>query len=138
MPGGQFTEEDINKLLKEAVDSLAEKKAKAKTDAAGCFTLVVLIIVTLIVGVMAEGICLYYCWNWFVAPLGVPSVGIVHALALALTLRVFTGLKLDEQKKNFEHKSADEAIAALVGTVVKILIMFGIVLFIAYIYSCLM
>lgn len=30
-------------------------------------------------------------WSWFIVPLGVPSIGIAHAIGLRLVVRVFIG-----------------------------------------------
>ncbi len=49
------------------------------------FLVVLLILVVLVVVLsVVRGFVLSYLWSWFVAPLGIPEIGIAHAIGISL------------------------------------------------------
>jgi hypothetical protein len=58
---------------------------------AGVAAVVLIGIAGLLVGtVFLNGIMLSYLWEWFVVPLGAPSIGILHAIGVAVLVSMLT------------------------------------------------
>lgn len=65
---------------------------------------VVLGIILFFVNIFMRGLTLAILWSWFVVPLGVPDIRILHALGIGLMVNVF--LIRMETKKSDEDASA--------------------------------
>lgn len=51
------------------------------------------------------GYVLFKLWDWFLVTLGVPTISIIHALGLSLTIQMFvTGIKIDKEKIQKERE----------------------------------
>lgn len=68
-------------------ESSGNASAKIAVSAVGCFLAVVLIVPLAI----QNGWILSVCWRWFMVPLGVPSIGVAHAIGLSSLFSLFRG-----------------------------------------------
>ena len=69
-----------------------------------------------------NGVILMLMWNWFVAPLGLPQIGIAHAIALGLLPFVISGKLRGDGNITWEKLGEDwlgDVILLLMGFVLS-------------------
>lgn len=60
--------------------------------------------VLIILGLLISGFTLQCLWAWFLVPLGLPELGLVHAMGLGLLTRWLTWQKIDCQQTEKTEK----------------------------------
>lgn len=70
-----------------------------------------------------NGYLLSVLWGWFVVPLGVPSIGVAHAIGLALIAGLLKGIRETSEEKGALLRIASWLIGTLlalgIGYIVK-------------------
>ena len=91
----------------------------------GCVGFITLLVAMLIGNTLMAGYVLFVFWGWFVVPLGVPAIGIIHAFGIALTVRLFvqgmtentTTEKLTKEVK--EAKDTEEMASLMISKFIQ-------------------
>jgi len=55
-----------------------------------------------LVAVSISGLCLALLWKWFVTPLGVPAISVVHAIGINFILTTVRGVSDPKKQIKFE------------------------------------
>lgn len=76
------------------------------------FLMIAGLIAILVVGVLAKGVALSVLWGWFAVPLGLPDIGIAHAIGVSV---IFSLLAHHASIKKEEGYDLSELIAKLLG-----------------------
>lgn len=71
--------------------------------------------------VMLRGYMLSSLWEWFVVPLDVRPIGVVHAIGFSILVGIFTGLKKNKESPD----DLDAAVTELVTNVAALVLVFG-------------
>ena len=72
--------------------------------------LLVVIAVNVVLSAVLQGYILYCAWGWFVVPLGVSQIGIMHGFGLAMTAKIFThGMGKPEEKTTLPNSTSSIA-----------------------------
>ena len=94
------------------------------------FVVYVLTIIAVAFGLLSfQSVIVMYMWNWFIAPLGISSIGFWHAMGISLTIGIvfaafFSNLKKEEKNENV--KGASYIIGYVVGHVIGYLLIWGL------------
>ena len=88
----------------------------------GCFGSIVGFIALMVVGSLARGWALATTWGWFIAPyFGLPSLGIVQAIGIALVVSLLTYQGTETKDDN---KDILEVLASLFARVIFVPLFF--------------
>jgi len=52
---------------------------------------------------LVGGVGLAFLWKWFITPLGVPAISIIHAIGIALTVSFLTAVR--DPKREFKSET---------------------------------
>ena len=77
---------------------------------------IILVVLTTLLG----GVVLKDLWSWFIVPLGVPQLSVIHAIGVSLVVRLMTY----NIPKGDEETS--DIIARIIGSILYILAVWGI------------
>lgn len=118
-------------LLLAAVDvDGMEKKVNGGLVALGCFAMLVLIPVSVVLSIIIGGYTIQQLWGWFVVPLGLPAIGYLHAAGLG-SLFAFMCPWVDTS--DLAKKPTDHPVASLVAKlIVMLLVRPGLALLFGY------
>jgi len=73
-----------------------------------------LVAVSVVVSVV-NGFVLSYLWQWFVTPLGIPAIGLAHAIGLGMIIRYLT-----KSESNSENTIGSAIVDAFLGPFVML------------------
>lgn len=80
--------------------------------------LVVLLLLS-VLQIVYTGWVITKLWLWFMVPLGVPAIGIAHAIGLGILISLIAGLHFLAREKDAEIKGTNEKMAyRLIGSAV--------------------
>ena len=99
----------------------------------GCVTALLGLFIFMPIFTALRGFVLHRLWAWFVVPLGVPAIGIAHAVGLAMLVGF---LKMSQH--DFDQESDDEPLARLIGQSIGYVVVYGFVLLAGYLIHGLM
>ena len=80
------------------------EKQTSLNAALGAF---VIALSTLALGIALQGIVFSYLWVWYLVPLGLPVIGILHAYMLVMMARIVMF------RPNLEKRNKDESLKAM-------------------------
>lgn len=85
--------------------------------------------VGIVLGMLINGIVLSFLWQWFLVPLGLPALGLVHAMGVGLIVRYLTYQTVNCKKEDDEKQVWVQLVGSLVYPLFILLFGFVVHLF---------
>lgn len=60
--------------------------------------------VGIVLGMLINGIVLSFLWQWFLVPLGLPALGLIHAMGVGLIVRYLTYQTVNCKKEDDQQQ----------------------------------
>ncbi len=99
--------------------NIGVQEQKKKLGCLSLFGFLCLTPITITLTTVMEGFTLSFLWGWFLVPLGLPNISVIHAFGIALTARFFSKRlktpKRKEKKKGTDEKLDDDKITKEAG-----------------------
>lgn len=79
----------------------------SKEENPGCLTPLAQLVglgSAIVFSAVSRGWLLSKAWGWFIAPLGVPSISLFHALGISALIGYLRGFRVDEETTNWTKK----------------------------------